>query len=409
MKLFVCLFLLCVALCAPSARADARKPKYVHGAPALATQTTAFSSAEARLIEIYRLIGKSETQVAIKKAEHLVKDFPNFQLAQLVYGDLLSSRVRVVKSVGDVPVTQHKQADHILQDLHDESRQRIKALRERPPAGSIPSEFMLLSARSRYAMAVDASRSRLYLFDNQERGLTLIADFYISIGKSGLEKMAEGDLRTPLGVYFITSRLNPSSLKDYYGAGALPINYPNVLDTKRGKTGSGIWLHGTPQAQFSRPPLASDGCIVLSNPDLKFILKTVKINHTPVIISKALKWVAPHSVRIEANRFQQTLKAWVHAKNSGQIKDVAAFYASDFISNGKSLAEWLPTLEREVSSARGRTIELKDLSLLHWTDASNTMLVSFGEVQTGQRSGVSKRQYWARQNNQWKIFFEGVI
>jgi L,D-transpeptidase YnhG len=23
---------------------------------------------------------------------------------------------------------------------------------------------------------------------------------------------------------------------------------------KRGKTGSGIWLHGTPPGQFSRPP-----------------------------------------------------------------------------------------------------------------------------------------------------------
>jgi cyclophilin family peptidyl-prolyl cis-trans isomerase len=98
---------------------------------------------------------------------------------------------------------------------------------------------------------VDASRSRLYLFENTPQGLRLVADYYASVGKLGIEKSVEGDQRTPLGVYFITSRLDPATLRDFYGAGALPLNYPNPLDQLRGKTGSGIWLHGTPPDQFS--------------------------------------------------------------------------------------------------------------------------------------------------------------
>jgi len=58
---------------------------------------------------------------------------------------------------------------------------------------------------------------------------------------------------------------------------------------------------------------------------------------------------------------------------------------------------------------RGRPIELKDLSMLRWTDESDTMVVTFGEVPTGTRTGKTKRQYWVRQGNEWKIFFEGVI
>ena len=52
--------------------------------------------AEARLIEIYRLIGGGNTREALKKAEQLVADYPHFQLAQLVLGDLLSTRSRPI-------------------------------------------------------------------------------------------------------------------------------------------------------------------------------------------------------------------------------------------------------------------------------------------------------------------------
>lgn len=58
---------------------------------------------------------------------------------------------------------------------------------------------------------------------------------------------------------------------------------------------------------------------------------------------------------------------------------------------------------------RGRAIQLKDLSLLRWTDATDTMVVTFGKVTDGTRTGPTKRQYWARQGNQWTIFFKGVI
>ena len=121
-----------------------------------------------------------------------------------------------------------KTAAPMLADLREESRIRLKALRERPRPGSIQSQFLALSPRTRHAIAVDTSKSRLYLFENSAEGLKLIADYYTSIGKSGIEKNLEGDQRTP-------------------------------LDVSRGKTGGGIWLHGTPPGQFSRAPKASDG------------------------------------------------------------------------------------------------------------------------------------------------------
>lgn len=368
------------------------------------------ASPESRLIQIYRLTGEGRVREALQQAETLVRDFPNFQLAQLVYGDLLTTQARPVRDFGDVPpVLSTGQAGQTLAELRHESQMRLKALRERPPAGAIPSQFLALSPRNRHAIAIDASRSRLYLFENTPQQLRLVADFYISVGKSGIEKMVEGDARTPLGVYFIVSNLDPKSLSDFYGSGALPINYPNVLDSKRGKTGRGIWLHGTPPNQFARAPLASDGCVVLANPDLELISRTVEPRTTPVVISSRLDWVAPHSVQAERKPFEDALAAWRNAKSSGDIDELLRFYTPDFNSFGKSLSEWVPSLRTEVDKVRGKPIQLKDLSYLRWTDASDTMVVTFGEVADGERSGPTKRQYWVRQGGVWKIFFEGII
>ena len=367
------------------------------------------SQVEARLIGIYRLIGQSRNREALALASSLVAEFPNFQLAQLVYGDLLSAQSRPLNALGDVPTAQLNNGNAALKDLREEAARRVAALRERPTPGTIPSQFLMLSKKTRHAIAVDASRSRLYLFENNGTELKLVDDFYISLGKAGVAKNTEGDQRTPLGVYHITSTINPKSLRDFYGSGALPINYPTQLDAKRGKTGSGIWLHGTPPSQFSRPPQASDGCVVLANPDLQRIVRIVEVQQTPVIIAERLNWVEPSSIRTEGTRFEEALHAWRLAKASGELQQVLAYYSPDFNSYGKTLSQWTPTLQQELHQLKGRAPLLKDVSYLRWTDTADTMVVTFGEVAVGRRVGSTKRQYWIRENKQWKIFFEGTI
>ncbi|MEX1166579.1 MAG: L,D-transpeptidase family protein [Hydrogenophaga sp.] len=370
--------------------------------------------AEARLIKVYQLISQAERQEALKQAEALVRDHPNFQLANLVLGDLLSVSSRPIGQVGDVPDAKAVAASKQLEVLREQSRRRLQALTERPPMGSVPSQFVSVSLKSRHAIAVDASRSRLYLFENKEQKgrspqLTLVGDYYISVGSAGIEKLVEGDLRTPVGVYYITSNLDATKLPDLYGAGALPINYPNALDTQRGKTGSGIWLHGSPSEQFARPPLASEGCVVLSNQDLKTLLGKVEIRTTPVVIAPDLKWVMPEALNNERDQFKLALEDWRASKSLGDTTKLKSFYSERFDSQGQKLVDWWPRAEREMRSTGAKALEMKDISVLNWRDTDDTMVVTFGEVRHGQSRGVTKRQYWIREGSGWKIFNEGTV
>ena len=123
-------------------------------------------SPEGRLINIYRAIGHQQNELAIDAAAALTRDVPGFRLAQLVYADLLSARIGNTAGFGAAGAA--SAADPAvaaeLADLRAEAVQRLHALQERPPANQVPAEFIVLPKAIHHAIAVDTTRSRLYLF-----------------------------------------------------------------------------------------------------------------------------------------------------------------------------------------------------------------------------------------------------
>jgi len=396
------LVLLCGAALTPPLQAAAKTPQ---PRPEAAHR----SSPEARLLEVYRLLRAGDSRLALVKAESLARDVPTFQLAQLVYGDLLLTRRGKLDALAAPPSELPASAATQWSQLRQEAALRLAALTESPPENAVPRQFIDIPPSTRHAIAVDASRSRMYLFVNDVHGLKLVADHYVSLGKLGVDKKEQGDQRTPLGVYFITSRLSGAQLKDFYGPGALALNYPNEYDRRRGKTGSGIWLHGVPQQTFARTPQSTDGCVVLANVDLGHLLREVSPRRTPVVIATRLDWVARGQVEKERNAARALVEQWRQARSRGDVNKLLDFYSPQFSSGTVDLAQWANLLDKELSAARGRESELKELSILSWRDTGEVLIVTFGEVLKGQRTGPMKRQYWGKEGGQWKIFFEGVI
>jgi len=387
-----------VAVAAPLKPAVARSG--VAAAPA---------SPEARLIDIYQLIRDGDARRALARAETLTRDVPNFQLAQLVYGDLLLARRQPLEAMGAAPPELAASSPDQLVQLRQEATLRLAALTERPPADAVPRQFIDIPSSTRHAIAVDASRSRLYLFANDAKGLRLVADHYVSLGRLGVDKKEQGDQRTPLGAYFITSRLTNQQVAEFYGPGALTLNYPNEYDRRRGKTGGGIWLHGVPPANFARGPQTTDGCVVLANPDLLRLLREVSPRRTPVVIAPKLEWVARAQVAQERVAAHAMVEQWRVARSQGDARKLLSFYSPQFQSGTADLAQWSQMVDKELQATRGRTAELKEMSILSWRDAGEVLIVTFGEVLSGQLTGPLKRQYWGKEGGQWKIFFEGVI
>lgn len=363
-------------------------------------------SPESRLIAIYRLIAANEPDAALQAAEALTRSHPNFRLAQLVQADLLSARTTPLQKFGAAAAAADGKAANDLSVLRDEARLRLAAIKERQKPGWLPSEIVLLPGSVKHVLAVDASRSRLYLFQNGPDGLSLVEDFYVSVGKQGVDKFVEGDQKTPLGVYFTTDRLDPRSLEDRFGSGALPLNYPNAYDKLRGRTGSGILLHGVTASTYSRPPLDSDGCVAMANEDLLRLSTMLPQRDTPIIITKKLTWLPPGALQANkaASSFMPWVQRWQKARTMADQNALQALYTET--GGPADGAAELRFKQRVASPPAGFT----DLSVLTWHDDKEMMVVTFKELAgpTQKRDRIM-RQYWSRSGDEWKIAAEGPV
>jgi murein L,D-transpeptidase YafK len=261
-------------------------------------------------------------------------------------------------------------------------------------------------------LLVDARLSRLYVYGNDNGTLTLLNDYYVSQGRLGVNKFKEGDQKTPLGVYYITSRVAGAKLPEFYGTGALPLNYPNEWDKLNGRSGSGIWLHGTPSDSYSRPPLSSDGCVVLTNTDLKEVSATVEIGNTPVIISDDVKFVSKQKTDADRINADRMLEAWRADLESTDPERLRKNYSRNFkAARGQSLNSWLEKIHQSMLGARKIDVDLRDISLFRYPGQKDLIVAAFTQsmsIGKGTHT-IRKRQYWEKEGAQWKIVSETIL
>src|SRR5581483_4000423 len=111
-----------------------------------------------------------------------------------------------------------------------------------------------------------------------------------------------------------------------FGAGAMELNYPNLLDKMQGKTGRGIYLHGVPFNTYSRPPRDSDGCVTLANDDLVMLMNTVPLHDTPVVITRQIHWVEPGRTPVRSAEILDAVNHWQSVRASEDTRQLAGFY-----------------------------------------------------------------------------------
>jgi murein L,D-transpeptidase YafK len=371
-----------------------------------AGSTAALASPEDRLSAVFQAVEANRLDDALKRVEALIRDHPNFRLAHLVRGDLLLARARPLETFGNVAKTvpQDKVAD-----LRDEALARLRAQRQRPGDDRLPRQILQLHDGQKHALLVDSRRSRLYVFSNDAGRPRLIADYYVTLGKNGVEKTREGDQKTPIGVYHVTADLPRRKLTDFYGSGAFPINYPNEWDKRLGRNGHGIWLHGTPSAVYSRPPRASDGCIVLANPDLDTLRRYLQIGLTPVIIADEVEWSDAGAVEAERRSLGAALEQWRADWASRDTGRYLAHYSESFRSGKQDLGGWSLHKRKVNAGKKWIKVELSGVSMFRYPRQGDFVVVTFRQdYRSDTLSNVTrKRQYWLKESGRWKILYEG--
>jgi len=351
-------------------------------------------------------ITRGQTDNALATIDSLLNIVPNFKLAHLVRGDLLMARSHALTSFGNAD---HASPDTIV-DFQEEARVRLQRYLALQDAQRIPAYIWLLDAEHEHAIVVDTAKSRLYLYRNDQGTPRYMADYYITVGKNGIGKQKEGDKRTPLGIYFAGKQLQ-RSLPDFYGSAAFPLNYPNEWDRKQGKSGHGIWLHGTPGDTYSRAPRASDGCIVLSNPDLDALKPILNNGKTPVIVAPNAPLVSEIELAAQQKELMRALEGWRQAWESQEAERYLDFYSQDFFTRDRDFMRWSKEKRRILATKIPAEITLSNISMFRYPyDQQEMVVVNFQQEYKSNNLNdrMGKRQYWVLENKRWKILYEGA-
>jgi murein L,D-transpeptidase YafK len=365
------------------------------------------SGPEPMLARVFDLIEQNHWEQALEQTDALIRGYPNFRLAHLVRGDLLMARAGPLTAFGEGGV---RKAGDKVADLREEAVVRLRAYRERPKVEYVPRYLLQLRNDQKYAVVVDTQKSRLYLYRNADGVPHFVADYYVSQGKQGADKVREGDQRTPIGVYHVTASLPRQKLTDFYGSGAFPISYPNDWDRRMGRNGHGIWLHGTPSDTFSRPPKASDGCVVLANQDLDALGRTLQVGLTPVIISNGIEWLSLDDWQAERTSLLAMIEEWRQDWESRDIDRYARHYSRKFRADRHDYQSWIEHKRQVAAGKSWIKVTAGNVSMFRNPGKEEHVVVTFEQDYRSSNinNSMMKRQYWIKEDGRWKIIHEGA-
>jgi murein L,D-transpeptidase YafK len=211
-------------------------------------------------------------------------------------------------------------------------------------------------------------------------------------------------------VYKVISSLPRNKLTDFYGHGAYPLNYPNEWDKLHGRNGHGIWLHGVPSDTYSRPPRASDGCVVLANADLDAVVKNLQIGLTPVIISDNIEWLSQDDWNDERKALNDEIEHWRRDWESLNTDNYLKHYAHGFTSGGMDLTKWSAQKRQVNSGKEWIKLQILDVSMFRNPGAGDMVVVTFEQDYRSSNlsNTMKKSQYWIKEDHKWRIVYEGA-
>lgn len=276
-----------------------------------------------------------------------------------------------------------------------------------------PAALIDVAPRYPRALVAELDLGKLHVFERNDIGqFDLLKTIEISIGKEGIGKKVEGDNKTPIGVYRITSYLTEAQLDDFYGHAAYPINYPNAWDRLHKRTGYGIWLHGEPVGTFdkTRPYLDSDGCVVMSNNELDELSQYLDTGYTYVVSTPKMKMASADEIKKIREKIYTRMYGWEKAWESKNAEDYLSYYSKSFNNLKQDWTAWSDYKKRVNGSKKFIDIGFSDVGIYAYPNEENLYWVEFYQSyrSSNYRSQGWKRQIWQRDpDGELRIIYEG--
>lgn len=259
-----------------------------------------------------------------------------------------------------------------------------------------------------YVLVVEKSSQSLFVYSNYQP--EPIETFKVTTGKALGQKFVEGDMKTPEGLYYFRRIVAGDDLPkvDDYGEKAFTLNYPNPIDRRENRFGSGIWLHGAYNADKLTSPNNSRGCVVMHNGDLVKVSKYIFLNQTPICVYDKIRYDTVENITEKRDRLVEYLKEWKTNWESKDISGYIQYYDDRFSYNRMNLTAFKNHKERLNKNYRFIKVSLSDINIYAYDDY---FMVMFHQLYISDKNHFysKKIQYWRDLQYTGKIAAEQTV
>lgn len=277
------------------------------------------------------------------------------------------------------------------------------------PASTFAKTRTPSAPKPKTAILVDKKTNNLHVALYQDGAYQILKTYHATLGQVKGDKMDEGDLKTPEGIYTFNNRLTPPSLKPKFGVMAFYVNFPNAFDQLAGRTGFDIMLHATNEPDRLKKDYDSQGCVVVRNEELKEIESHIRLGLTPILIFPELtdEYLKPgQDAKLKAF-FQSWIKDW----ESKNVNSYINHYHSDFSAQGKDKNAW--KAYKSGLNSRYASIEIGPEDVLYYRHPKYSVITFTQNYRSklkgggwGHRSRGTKILYIAEEAGEPKIIAE---
>ncbi len=353
-----------------------------------------------------------------EKAKTVVHETASKQSADETAQDLLEKKPQTMQNTG----LNREQDPGEITSLDTIPEMVLLSETQIPPSADYTFEFG--DSMNCVILANKADR-KMHILYRQDTTWSVMHSFRMAVGAVDGAKESDGDRRTPEGLYFIVGRKEGRELNEIYGPLAYVLNYPNAEDRRKGRTGQGIWIHGTAP---DSTPIQTRGCLELDNENLVRLSDLLHIGiGTPVFIVDRddIEQPAhfPSYVKIAQRRrkildqynrnqnfFASVVIDWQKAWESQQIDMYEKFYDHDrFFGQGLAWDGWKGRKIRTFIAYDTIRVSCKDILLTDFSES--TAVVKFVQRYESDLLQVEngKKLSLIKSGEDWKIIGESTF
>jgi murein L,D-transpeptidase YafK len=279
-----------------------------------------------------------------------------------------------------------------------------------------PANVLMMDGKfAHHVLLVEKSTHKLHLYENSGTFPKLIKTFSIATGKFKGNKEISGDHKTPEGIYTIYDFLSKEELlrrhgkyAEIYGSGAFPMDYPNFMDERARKSGSGIWLHSTDDDNRISKGLDSRGCVVVQNADLREISQYIELKHTPIIVVQDIFYLSKTTWERNRKDINDSISKWAKAWQEKDFDTYINSYDPErFYDRSKGSYHSYKTYKKAVFSRPDQPeIKFDFISILATNDYAVVQLQQ--DYRSSVINDIGKKTLYLSKNDkyEWKIVGE---